>query len=93
MVAFILKLVDKLFSFLEFAIVLDALLSWFIPDSFNKYRRITNTIVSPILEPVRRLTERFIRIPMIDISPIIAIFLLELLRTVVIRFLAAIFYW
>ncbi len=80
MIRLLFGLADKAISFVEFCIIVDAILSWVIVDPYNKYRRILGTIVNPILDPVRRVASRYIRIGFIDFSPMIAIILLEVLR-------------
>lgn len=89
MLTIIYKLLDKIILFMEFAIILDALLSWIIVDPFNKYRRAVSTIVNPILNPIRDRMRGYLRIAFIDFSPLIAIFLLEICR-VLLRLLFAI---
>ncbi|WAM30617.1 YggT family protein [Caldicellulosiruptor naganoensis] len=80
MLRLIFGLVDKAIAFVEFCIVLDALLSWVIHDPYNKYRRVLGIIVNPILDPIRAVSLRYIRTGFIDFSPLIAIILLEIVR-------------
>ncbi|AZT90362.1 YggT family protein [Caldicellulosiruptor changbaiensis] len=80
MIRFIFGLADKAIAFVEFCIVIDALLSWVIVDPYNKYRRVLGMIVNPILDPIRSISQKYIRIGFIDFSPLIAIILLEIVR-------------
>ncbi|HAI21507.1 MAG TPA: YggT family protein [Clostridiales bacterium UBA8153] len=66
------------------AIIAQALMSWFRPRSYNRtyYRvlRFLQGATDPLLEPIRRL------LPAsggLDFSPLVAIVLLQLLRSVV----------
>lgn len=80
MIGFIFGLIDKAISFVQFCIIVDAILSWIIVDPYNKYRRILGTIVNPVLDPIRSISQRYIRTGFIDFSPLIAIILLEIVR-------------
>lgn len=55
------------------AIIIRALLSWFNMDPRSPIIQMLNSITDPILEPIRRIMPR---LGMIDLSPLIAIFLL-----------------
>lgn len=79
MIRFLFGLADKAISFVEFCIIVDAILSWVV-NPYNKYRKILGAIVNPILDPIRKKTSQYIRIGFIDFSPVIAIILLEVLK-------------
>ncbi|MEG0641476.1 MAG: YggT family protein [Clostridium sp.] len=68
---------------LQWLIIIDAILSWFIPPRSNTFSRIIGIVIDPILMPFRRIQERFsaITIP-VDFSPVFAIFALGLLQTI-----------
>ena len=88
-----ITLVSFLFQLYSFLILIRVVLAWI---SANPYRatfdhpavRILNQLTEPILAPLRRI------IPPIggalDISPIVALIILELLRTVLVRVLSGI---
>lgn len=59
-----------------FAIVVRALLSWFMPAQSNAVVRFLVEITEPILAPLRRFTT----FGAIDFSPIVALLLLQLLQ-------------
>lgn len=71
-----------LFKILTFAIVIRALLSWFPLDRGNPLIQILDQITEPVLSPLRRIIPN---IGMIDISPFVAIILLQVLESVVSR--------
>lgn len=60
------------------AIIIRALLSWFNMDPRSPLIQALNSITEPILEPIRRIMPR---LGMIDLSPFIAIILLQVLST------------
>lgn len=82
LVHFLANFIDILFQVLIFAIVGRALLSWFPVRPGNPFFQlalILHQITEPILAPLRRVIPT---IGMIDISPIVAIFLLDIGRRV-----------
>ncbi len=64
----------------------NAILSWFIHSSRNMTLRqiywITNQLVNPVLDPIRRVLSPMTRNFGIDISPIILILLLQVLERI-----------
>ncbi len=82
---FLASFFDLLFNALILAIIARALLSWFPIDPYNPIVNLIHQITEPILAPLRRF------IPpvggMMDITPIIAIILLQVLQTIVNRVL------
>jgi YggT family protein len=62
---------------LYFAIIARALLSWFSMGPHNPVIKILFDITEPILAPLRSIIPR---IGMIDISPIVALLILGLIR-------------
>ncbi len=77
MASWLLFFVDLLFNILQFAIIIRSLLSWFNPRPDNPLVVFLNDITEPILSPLRRIVPR---IGMIDITPIVAIILLQLIQ-------------
>ena len=75
-----LGLIVDLTWFFVLVLFLYIVLSWFSPDPRNPLVQLLTTIALPILEPLRRV------IPpiggMIDISPIIAIFALQIVNSI-----------
>jgi YggT family protein len=69
--------VDILCLVIIWAIIIRAVLSWFNLRPENPLLRILNGITEPILSPLRRIVPR---IGMIDITPMVAIILLWLIR-------------
>src|SRR5437762_11984274 len=75
MTALLLQVIGILFQALILAIVARALLSWFNLGPSHPVVRILYDVTEPILAPLRRVIPR---IGMFDITPIVAILLLEL---------------
>ena len=75
-------IIFKFLDILQWLIILDALMSWFIPPRSNAFSRAIGVIIDPIVEPFRKLQDRFSSgsIP-IDFSPILAIFALQILES------------
>lgn len=76
------RFVDLLFNILIFAIIGRALLSWFNVGPGNPIGRVLFELTEPILGPMRRVIPM---IGMIDISPIVAIFLLNFLQNIILQ--------
>ena len=77
-------IVSILLTIMYWLILIRALLSWVNPDPLNPIVQFLMRVTEPILEPIRRLLP-----PMpLDISPIIAFFLILFLQ----RFLVASLY-
>jgi YggT family protein len=74
---FILNFAQTLIFILNFAIIIRALMSWFNPSPENPIVRIILEITEPVLAPLRRIVPR---IGMIDITPIVAILLLNVIQ-------------
>ncbi|WP_138204415.1 YggT family protein [Haloimpatiens lingqiaonensis] len=80
---FFLKFFSILFNVLEYAILIDVVLSWVSFGRENAFTNIVHTITEPLLRPGRELQQRLMPGLMIDFSPIIAILIIGLLKRVV----------
>jgi YggT family protein len=74
------QFIDILFQVLIFAIIARALLSWFNLGPSHPLVRILYDLTEPILAPLRRVIPM---IGMIDITPIVAIILLQVIQGIV----------
>ncbi len=63
-------------------IVIRALISWVNPDPFNPIVRFLHRATDPVLDPIRKILPQGFGI---DISPIIAFFLIILVKTFLVR--------
>jgi len=64
-------------------IVINALLSWFI-DPSHPIRELLDQFISPIVNPFRRITDRFLTsgIP-IDLAPLFALISIQILTSII----------
>ncbi|MFN8535436.1 MAG: YggT family protein [Dehalococcoidia bacterium] len=82
MLSYLATFLWLLFQILTVAIIIRALLSWFPIDRSNPLVTILDQITEPVLSPLRRIIPT---IGMIDITPLVAILLLQLLQSIVAR--------
>jgi YggT family protein len=72
--------IDILFTLLELAILARVLLSWFRLDSYHPVVNFVYQITEPILRPLRNIIPP---LGMIDISPIVALILMDIIRRII----------
>ena len=77
--SFFLYFIQTLIYILNFAIIIRALMSWFNPSPENPIARFVIEITEPVLAPLRRIVPR---IGMMDITPIVAILLMNVILQV-----------
>lgn len=68
------------------AIIVRALMSWFMPNDGTGLTRVLNDITDPILVPIRRVLPP---VGGIDFSPLLALIAIQLLSTLIISVLPA----
>ena len=73
-------LLATLLNLLAIAILVRALMSWFVRDPYHPIVRILDTITEPILDPLRQIMPRM---GMMDFTPLVAIILLNVLSQLV----------
>ncbi len=87
---FLIELVEIAFSVMYWLIIIRVILSWIRHDPYHPIFRFIYESTELVLGPIRRL------LPLgymgIDFSPIVAIFLLQALETLVLRLLINIIY-
>ncbi len=71
----LIKLISSLLDGYVLLIIVRALISWFSPNPYNRLYQLLIRATEPVLAPIRRI----IPIQGIDISPIIAILLINVL--------------
>ena len=83
MIGFLVYFVNIVASVLELIVVLDAVLSFFV-HPLHPIRQALGRIVRPMLAPIQRVLP-----PLggFDLSPIVLIFLIEIVRSVLVHFL------
>ncbi len=75
------RVIDFIFWLLNLAILLRVLFSWINPDPDNALVRLIYQVTDPILAPLRRYIPP---VAGLDITPIVAIVVLELLHRLLI---------
>ena len=73
-------IIASLIQLLSIAIVIRALLSWVSPDPRNPIVQFLDAITEPILQPLRQIVPR---IGMMDITPLVAIIVLQVIAGMV----------
>ncbi len=79
MTSFLATFIDTFFFALNLAILARVLLSWVQVDPYNPLVQLLFQVTEPILEPFRRVIPP---IGMIDISPVVAIVVLQIVQQV-----------
>jgi len=74
------QLVDLAFSVFIFAILIQAILSWITPGTYNPVTSVLFSLTEPVLRPVRRLLPP---ISGFDLSPLVALLGLQVIRMLV----------
>jgi YggT family protein len=72
--------IDILFTLLELAILARVLLSWFRLSQYHPVVNFIYQITEPILRPLRNIIPP---LGMIDISPIVALILMDIIRRII----------
>lgn len=80
----ILMLVNKLVEVFNILLLIRVVLSW-LPMGENALTRAVYSVTEPILDPIRRATYPLLGNIPLDISPIIAYFLIQLIRNIIFR--------
>ena len=83
MVIIIANLIRLITNLIVLAVIVDSVLSYFL-SPYHPVRHALDRILSPMLAPIRRIIPL---VGMFDLSPLILIILVEILSSVLIRFL------
>jgi YggT family protein len=84
--AFLYQFVNILFTALTFAVFARVLLSWFPMNPDNPIVVILNEVTDPILRPLRRVVPP---LGMLDLTPIVALVLLNIIQRLLLQAIAA----
>lgn len=80
----ILHVVNKLVEVFNILLLIRVVLSWILMGE-NALTRAVYSVTEPILGPIRRAIYPWMRNIPLDISPIIAYFLIQLIRNIIFR--------
>lgn len=75
------ELTDLAFKVFTYSIVIQAVLSWINPGTYNPVVSLLHALTEPLLGPVRRILPP---ISGLDLSPVVAIVALEVLRRLIV---------
>jgi len=68
---------------LYYAIIIEVILSWVYSNRTNQYIELLHKVTNPLLQPGRKIQDRFFNNMIIDFSPMIALFILMILKQIV----------
>jgi YggT family protein len=80
--------VDAFLGLMSLLVIIRALISWVNPDPYNPIVQFLTRATDPILNPIRRI----LPVMPIDISPIVAYFLINLVKSFLVRTLMDVAY-
>lgn len=83
----IIEAISVIFRIIELAILAECIASWIPQLRYNQFMDIVRSITYPVLEPCRRLQDRFLGNSPIDFSPILALVILDIIRGLFINIL------
>ena len=83
MAAFIQAL-NLVFAILSWTIIISILMTWILPNPMHPVRSFLDSIVQPMLAPIRRFMPRT---GMIDFSPMVLLIALQLIQRVLVGLL------
>jgi YggT family protein len=84
-IATLATLVSLLIDVFMFAIIVEVIISWMNPGSYNPVSSLLHSLTSPVLRPIRQLIPP---IAGIDLAPLFAIIGLQVLRMLIMPLLA-----
>lgn len=87
---FLARIFNVIFNLLEFSIFIDVIISWVYRES-NTFTDIIHTVTEPLLAPGRKIQDKLMPGSPMDFSPILALVLIRIIRTIVNNILLGIF--
>ena len=82
-IAILVRIINILSQFIVLVVIAKVILSYFM-DPYHPIRRTLDNLVEPMLAPIRRVVPL---IGMFDFSPLLLLILVQILSSVLIRFL------
>ena len=83
MISILIRIINILSQFIVLIVIAKVILSYFM-DPYHPIRRTLDNLVEPMLAPIRRVVPL---IGMFDFSPLVLLILVQILSSVLIRFL------
>ena len=81
----LIRIIDTVIMIYIWLIIIRAIMSWFNPNYGNPFMQLLIKVTEPILGPARKIVQSIIPTRNFDISPIVVILLLELVRNLLTR--------
>jgi YggT family protein len=81
----LIRIIDFALMIYIWLIIIRAVMSWFNPNYGNPFMQLLVQVTEPVLGPARKIVRSIIPTQNFDISPIVVILLLELVRSLLIR--------
>ena len=82
-ISILVRLINIISQFLIILVIVKVILSYFM-DPYHPVRRTIDNLVEPLLAPIRKVVPL---VGMFDFSPLVLIILVQILASVLIRFL------
>lgn len=76
-----------LFDVIQYAIIIDVILSYVPPGTLSGVKSFINSLTAPILMPFQKIQRSLFPNLMFDLSPIFAIILLDFIKRIVLSFI------
>lgn len=80
---YLYNIINAFFNVLEYAILIEVVLSWVYAGRSNQYTEMLHKVTNPLLQPGKKIQERYFGNMMVDFSPIIALVIIMILRRIV----------
>ncbi|OPJ56882.1 YggT family protein [Alkalithermobacter paradoxus] len=74
-------------QFIEWMIFIRVIMSWVRTNRYSAFHSFVYNMTEPIMSPIRELTFRYLKTGPIDLSPIIALFLIRFIYRVLVSVL------
>lgn len=78
-----INLINIIFNVFYYAIIVNAILSWFYTKRTNQYIELLHKVTKPLLQPGKKIQDKYFNNMMVDFSPIIALFILMIIKNIV----------
>jgi YggT family protein len=85
MINLLVSIINLLSNLMVILIIIDIFVSFFLAP-YNQIRRVLDSIIQPLLTPIRRVVPL---VGMFDFSPLILIILVEIVTFILTRFISA----
>ena len=78
-----ISLINIIFNIIYYAIIIEVILSWVYANHTNQYIELLHKVTNPLLQPARKIQDRYFKNMMVDFSPMIAIVIILILKKIV----------